>query len=161
MDRLHAAGFLGEAMDSAGLWATLFNRAGADMLCPFLDSRVVRLALNLPPEVRYRYRRPKDLLKRALTRHAPAELATRRKLGFGQPIFEWLAPGGQLRPLVEGLDVADVVDPPTLARLRQRPTWFLYSLVVFDCWRKLFVTRSLPRARTETVPTIAPARARS
>src|SRR6185437_16626013 len=104
-EQLHAAGFLGEAMDSASLWTTLFNRAGADLLCPFLDSRMLRLALNLAPEVRYRFRRPKDLLKRALARQAPGELAVRTKLGFGQPIFEWLAPGGQLRPMVERLGV--------------------------------------------------------
>jgi asparagine synthase (glutamine-hydrolysing) len=160
MDRLHAAGFLGEAVDSAGLWATLFNRAGADLLCPFLDSRVVRVALNLPPEARYPHRRPKWLLKQALTRHAPAELATRRKLGFGQPIFEWLAPGGQLRAMVDDLDVADLIDADALARLRKRPTWFLYSLVVFDSWRKLFITRSLERPRAEERgPFAEPARA--
>jgi asparagine synthase (glutamine-hydrolysing) len=145
MDRVHAIGFLGEAMDSAGLWATLFHRAGADLLCPFLDSRVLALALNLPAAVRYPFRRPKDLLKRALLRHGPAELATRCKLGFGQPIFEWLAPGGQLRPLVEEIAPYDFVDGPTLQRVRQRPTWFLYSLLVYDLWHKLFIDRTLPR----------------
>ena len=88
------------------------------MLCPFLDSRMLRLALNLPADVRFRYRRPKDLLKRALTRHAPAELATRAKLGFGQPVFEWLAPGGQLRPSVDRLGDHPFVDRATLDRVR-------------------------------------------
>jgi asparagine synthase (glutamine-hydrolysing) len=146
-ERLHAAGFLSEAMDSASLWTRLFNRAGADLLCPFLDSRVVRLALNLAPEVRFRFRRPKDLLKRALSRLAPAELAMRPKLGFGQPIFEWLAPGGSLRPLVDRIAAYEFVDPEVLARVRQRPTWFLYSLLVYDLWHKLFIDRSLPRPR--------------
>jgi asparagine synthase (glutamine-hydrolysing) len=145
MDRLHAAGFLGEAMDSAALWTTLFDRAGGELLCPFLDSRVVRLALGLPPHVRYPFRQPKDLLKRALARHVPADLVRRPKLGFGQPIFEWLAPGGQLRPLVERIGNHDFVDPATLARTRARPTWFLYSLLCYDLWHKLFVERSLPR----------------
>jgi asparagine synthase (glutamine-hydrolysing) len=144
MDRLHATGFLGEAMDSAGLWATLFASAGADLLCPFLDSRVQRVALNLPPEVRYPFRRPKDLLKRALMRHGPEDLATRCKLGFGQPIFEWLAPGGQLAPLVAEIGEHDFVDAATLARVRRRPTWFLYSLLCYDRWHKLFIDR--PRA---------------
>ena len=81
-ERLHAAGFLGEAMDSASLWTTLFNRAGADLLCPFLDSRVLRLALNLAPEVRFRFRRPKDSLKQALARLAPVELAQRLEARF-------------------------------------------------------------------------------
>lgn len=144
-ERLHAAGFLGEAMDSASLWTTLFNRAGADLLSPFLDSRIVRLALNLTPEVRFRFRRPKDTLKQALARLAPAELAQRSKLGFGQPIFEWLAPGGSLQPLVDRIAAHEFVDAETLTRARQRPTWFLYSLLCYDLWHKLFIDRSLPR----------------
>ncbi|HEY7312741.1 MAG TPA: asparagine synthase-related protein [Gemmataceae bacterium] len=144
-EKLHAAGFLCEAMDSASLWTTLFNRAGADLLSPFLDSRIMRLALNLAPEVRFRFRRPKDALKRALARLAPLELAQRTKLGFGQPIFQWLAPGGSLQPLVDRIAAYEFVDAPTLARARQRPSWFLYSLLCFDLWHKLFIDRSLPR----------------
>jgi asparagine synthase (glutamine-hydrolysing) len=142
-DRLHAAGFLGEAVDSAGLWATLFARAGVDLLCPFLDSRIVRLALSLAPEVRYRFRRPKDLLKRALARHVGAEMANRVKLGFGQPIFEWLSPGGQLAGMVAGLGEHDFVDPEAMARSRAKPNWFLYSLLVYDTWQRLFIDRTL------------------
>jgi hypothetical protein len=150
MERLHGAGFLGEAMDSASLWATLFNRAGGDLLCPFLDSRMLRLALSLPADVRFRFRRPKDLLKRALARQTPAELAHRGKLGFGQPIFEWLAPGGQLRPLADRIAHYDFVEPATLARVRARPSWFLYSLLCYDLWHKLFIERSVPRPSRQT-----------
>jgi asparagine synthase (glutamine-hydrolysing) len=139
MDRLHAMGFLGEAMDSAGLWTTLFNRAGGDLLCPFLDSRLLRFALSLPAALRYPFRRPKDLLKRALARHVPEAMARRVKLGFGQPIFEWLGPGGQLRPLVEDLGQHDFVDRAVLDRARQRPGWFLYSLLCYDLWYKRFI----------------------
>jgi asparagine synthase (glutamine-hydrolysing) len=146
MARLHAAGFLGEAMDSAGLWATLFAGAGADLFCPFLDSRVVRFALSLPAALRYPFRRPKDLLKRALAQQAPPWLATRSKLGFGQPIFEWLAPGGQLAPWAEQVRGHGFADEALVARLRRRPTWFLYSLLVYDVWHRLFIERSLPRA---------------
>ncbi len=144
-ERLHAVDFLGESMDSASMWTTLFNQAGAELLSPYLDSRVVRLALNLSPKVRFRFRRPKDLLKRALARLAPAELAYRKKLSFGQPIFEWLAPGGPLRPLVERIAPYEFVDAKVLERVRQRPTWFLYSLLVYDLWHKAFIDRSLPR----------------
>jgi asparagine synthase (glutamine-hydrolysing) len=153
MDRLHAAGYLGEATDSASLWTTLFNRAGADLLCPFLDSRVLRFALGLPRHFRYRFRRPKDLLKRALARHVPAELVRRPKLGFGQPIFEWLAPGGKLRPLVEQIGPHDFVAPEALKEALARPNWFLYSLLCYDLWHKLFIERSLARpTRTVSVP---------
>jgi asparagine synthase (glutamine-hydrolysing) len=145
LDRLHGAGFLGEAMDSASLWATLFHGAGADLLCPYLDSRVVRFAVNLPPVVRYRPGRPKDLLKSALARHAPPEIVDRAKLGFGQPIFEWLGRGGPLRRLVERIEPHEFLDPAALAKALARPGWFLYSLLCYDLWHKLFVERSLPR----------------
>ncbi len=141
LDRLHGAGFLGEAMDSASLWTTLFQRAGADLSCPFLDSRIVRFALNLPASLRYRCGQPKDLLKRALTRHVPPTIVQRGKLGFGQPIFEWLGCGGSLRKLVTGMDPHEFLDPKTLARSLARPNWFLYSLLCYDLWHKLFIQR--------------------
>ena len=149
-DRLHAVGFLGEATDSAGLWATLFQREGVDLLCPFLDSRMLRLAFSLPPAARYRFRKPKDVLKRGLARRAPSELATRTKLGFGQPVFEWLAPGGQLAPLAARIGDHGFLDAGTMGRLRQKPTWFLFSAVVYDQWHRLFIERSLPMPSGKT-----------
>lgn len=146
LERMHAVGLLGEAVDSAGLWATLFHRAGADLLCPFLDSRVLRVALNLAPSSRFRFRRPKDLLKRSLTQRGFREIATRAKLGFGQPIFEWLEPEGQLRPMVDRLGQHEFVPPATLDRVRRKPTWFLYSLLVYDTWHKLFIEQAAAHA---------------
>jgi asparagine synthetase B (glutamine-hydrolysing) len=52
------------------------------------------LALQLPASVRYAFRKPKALLKAALAQRVTPEIAYRVKLGFGQPIFEWLRPGG-------------------------------------------------------------------
>jgi len=150
-DLLHAAGFLGEAIDSASLWTTLFQRQGADLLCPFLDSRVVQFGLNMSPRVRYRFRRPKDLLRRALARHVPAPLANRGKLGFGQPIFEWLALGGQLRPLAERIGPHPFVARGVLARSLARPNWFLSSLLCYDLWHRLYIERS-PGFETTSYP---------
>ena len=149
-DRIHAVGFLGEAIDSAGLWATLFQRAGVDLLCPFLDSRMLRLSFSLPATSRYRFRRPKDVLKRGLARRAPREIATRVKLGFGQPVFEWLAPGGQLASLAERIGGHAFLKGDVMDRLRQEPSWFLYSALVYDQWHRLFVERSLPMPSGKT-----------
>src|SRR5262249_12431505 len=129
LDRLHAVGYLGEAMDSASLWTTLFHSAGIELCCPYLDSRLLRLTLNVEPRYRFPYRRPKDLLKRALARHVPRELAYRFKLGFGQPVFEWMSPGGQLRPWVESIRRHDFLTPAALTTALARPGWFLYSLL--------------------------------
>jgi hypothetical protein len=57
-----------------------------------------------------------------------------------------------LEALVRGLAPHDFVDPPTLERVRQRPTWFLYSLVCYDLWHKLFIERSLARPERPTLP---------
>jgi asparagine synthase (glutamine-hydrolysing) len=146
LDRTHAAGFLGEAMESASLWTTLFNTQGADLLCPFLDSRMLRFVANLDPRARYPFRKPKDLLKRALSQHVGRQIAYRPKLGFGQPIFEWLRPGGQLHPLVEAIGHYDFVDQEALTKARAAPNWFLYNLVCYDVWHKLFIERTIERS---------------
>jgi hypothetical protein len=145
MERLHAIGYLAEAIDSASLWTTLFNRAGADLYCPFLDSRMLGFVFNLQPAARFPFRRPKALLKAALVRNGVGALADKPKLGFGQPIFEWLGPGGQLRPLVDAISPHDFLDRRTLQSSLARPNWFLYSLLCFDLWHKLWIERSLPR----------------
>ena len=139
-------------MDSASLWTTLFHRPALDLLCPFLDSRMVRLALNLPAKVRYPFRRPKDLLKRALARHAPAELVGPAQARLRPADLRVAGPGGQLRPLVEPLGGHDFVDAATLVRAQERPNWFLYSLLCYDLWHKLFIDRSLPRPGHRAVP---------
>ena len=139
LQRLHAAGLLGEATDSAGLWSTLFQTAGVDLLCPFLDSRILRLAWSLPEQVRFPYRQPKEILKRALAKLSSRQLAYRPKLGFGQPIFEWLAPGGQLHPYLEHLGRHSFVSRPLLQQMLKTPNWFLYTLLVYDTWHRTII----------------------
>jgi asparagine synthase (glutamine-hydrolysing) len=143
LDRLHAIGYLGEAADSASLWTTLFNQAGGDLYCPFLDSRLLRLAVNLPHGIRFPYRRPKGLLKDALARHVPRDIVERVKLGFGQPIVEWLGPGGQLQPYVKRIGHYDFLPAAVRTSALARPGWFLYSLLCFDLWHKIFIERTL------------------
>jgi len=138
LDRLHAQGFLAEAVDSAGLWATLFQRQGVDLLCPFLDSRMLRLALQLPSCVRYAFRKPKALLKTALAQRVTPEIAYRVKLGFGQPIFEWLRPGGQLSGSVARIGRHGFLAPGTVGG----PTWFTYSALCYDLWYRRFIERT-------------------
>ncbi len=145
IEQTNFAGFLGEAVDSGSFWSTLFNLEGCELLCPYLDSRIIRLAVNIHPEDRFPYGKPKDLLKRALKRHSPAELVDRPKRGFGQPIFEWMAPGGALWPLVDQIGEYDFLDRGDAAAVRRKPNWFLYSLLCFDLWHKIFIEKSFPR----------------
>lgn len=143
-EQVNFVGFLGEAVDSSSLWTALFELEGREMFCPFLDSRMIRLVVMIDPRERYPFRKPKDILKRGLRRHAPSVLADRSKRGFGQPIFEWLAPGGQLRTLAERIGTYDFVDADVLAASLAEPNWFLYSLLCYDLWHKCFIEHSAP-----------------
>jgi asparagine synthase (glutamine-hydrolysing) len=144
LELLQAAGLVSESTDSAAYWNTLFASRGVELHCPFVDSRVLRLVMSLKMRARFPFRRPKALVKRALTRYVPSDVAFRPKRGFGQPIFEWLAPGGQLRALVDNISQYDFVDQQVLEEARARPNWFLYSLLCYDIWHKTFVAKSMP-----------------
>ncbi|QEH31962.1 Asparagine synthetase [glutamine-hydrolyzing] 1 [Aquisphaera giovannonii] len=58
---------------------------------PFLDHRVVELAAAMPLDRKLRVRpgRSKVVLKRAFADLLPAEIAGRRKMGFGVPVGRW------------------------------------------------------------------------
>ncbi|MBY0528420.1 MAG: asparagine synthase [Gemmataceae bacterium] len=145
LDQLHMVGFLNEAVDTASLWTTLLNGEGVDLLCPYLDSRLITLMMGVASENRFPSGNPKGILKDLLAKRMPREMVYRRKLGFGQPIFEWMAPGGQLRPWVENIQRYPFVPRKTFEACLQRPNWFLYSLLCYDVWHKLFIDRRIPR----------------
>ncbi|MFO0887614.1 MAG: asparagine synthase-related protein [Isosphaeraceae bacterium] len=79
---------------------------------PFLDHRVVELALAMPVDrkVRLRPGRSKAVLKRAFSDLLPPAIRTRRKMGFGVPIDRWFR-GELLDPLRSVL-----LDPVCLGR---------------------------------------------
>ena len=110
------------------------------MICPFLDSRLLRFVLSLPRDVRFQYKEPKKVLKDALLQFMPRDMVFRQKLAFGQPIFQWMKPGGQLRDMVESLSTADYpfVTSQVLDAEKKEPTWFLFSLLCYDIWKRQF-----------------------
>ena len=136
LEKLHSANLLTSSINSASYWNTLCETRGIQLLSPFLDSRVIRLAMSIDDETKYQFRRPKHLLKDALSCRTNHELAYRRKLSFGQPIFEWMSKDGQLRGAIEQIDNHDFVDSATLARAKAIPNWFLYNLLCFDRLKK-------------------------
>lgn len=135
---LHGANLLTSSINSASYWNTLCETRGVQLLSPFLDSRVIRIAMSIGDDLKYQFRKPKWLLKEALSRRTTSELAYRKKLSFGQPIFEWMDKGGQLRSAVDQIDRYDFVDAATLSRAKAEPNWFLYNLLCFDRLNKAF-----------------------
>jgi asparagine synthase (glutamine-hydrolysing) len=57
---------------------------------PFMDHRVVELALRLPPQMKVRGETGKHILRRVLHRYVPEERYQRPKMGFHLPLSIWL-----------------------------------------------------------------------
>lgn len=88
---------------------------------PLLDHRIVEAAARLPIEQRIVGGIGKQVLRRILYRHVPAELVDRPKQGFAVPLADWLR--GPLRDWAEALlairshAVADALDWGEVDRL--------------------------------------------
>ena len=70
---------------------------GLECRQPFLDHRVVELAMSLPLPQKLRRGRSKEILRKAFGDLLPAEVFQRPKMGFGVPIARWFRQ--QLRDL--------------------------------------------------------------
>lgn len=68
---------------------------------PFLDHHVVELAWRIPRSVKIRDGQGKWLLKQILFKYVPAHLIERPKMGFANPLHDWLR--GPLREWAEDL----------------------------------------------------------
>ena len=128
------AGYIWEAAVTASYWSQLFVENGLTMCSPFLDSRMIRVATNIDDQARFVTGNPKQVLKNALLRHVPTELVNRPKLGFGQPVFDWLSPGGPLRERAEAIRTFDWFREKTKHELLQKPNWFLWTMLCYDIW---------------------------
>lgn len=141
LQRVNEIAFAADSYDTCALWSGLCEASGVKLWFPFMDTRVLRIAVNTAPTYRFAYRKPKWALKTALRRHLPADFVNRRKLAFSQPIYDWLGEGGQLRPLVDRMDNHGFVDRRLLSQAKLRPTAFLYCLLCYDLWHKLFLQK--------------------
>lgn len=80
-------------VDRAAMAASLETRV------PLLDHRVIELAWQIPYSMKVKNGNGKWLLKALLGRYVPARLTDRPKMGFGNPLQEWLQ--GPLRDWAE------------------------------------------------------------
>jgi len=135
----HNIALILEGLPTATLWTTLMGLNGVEMYCPYLDSRMLRVALSVPRDLRFNGDEAKVLVKSGLERHLPQELVRRPKLGFGQPIFEWLSPDGELREEVDAIVDLPFVSKKNIEEMKERPTWVLYTGLCFHLWRKEFL----------------------
>ena len=112
---------------------------------PFLDHRVIQLAWRMPLSMKIRQGEGKWLLKQVLYRHVPKNLIDRPKMGFANPLHEWLR--GPLREWAEDLLDAKRLNregyfnPEPIRRLwdahlsgKSNEQYALWDVLMFQAW---------------------------
>ncbi len=127
--------------------------ASVEVRVPLLDDEIVRLAAEMPSDLKLRGLRRKYIFKRSQEGVLPREIIRRRKAGFGAPVRSWLV--GQLTPLVADLLAPQTlldrgfVDPAVVAHLqaensagRADNSLRLYALLTLELWCQTFLDRT-------------------
>lgn len=116
-----------------------------EVRAPFLDHRLVELAVRLPPATKARGLQRKRVLRRAVADLLPAEILDRPKRGFGVPLDRWFrdelgdhvrsmlgSPSSRVRAQLEGDAVDDILDEHASGRRDHgHALWTLLTLEVF------------------------------
>ena len=62
---------------------------GLELRAPLLDHELMEFAATLPPEMKFRQRTGKYLLKKVAAKYLPENLLNRHKRGFSVPVADW------------------------------------------------------------------------
>ena len=126
---------------------------GLECRSPFLDHRVVELAIAMPARFKQRWGRGKRVLRAAFGDLLPRSVRRRPKMGFGIPLESWLR--NELRQFTR----ETLLDPVALGRgyfrpeavtrlveehqsLRRNHGSRLWSLLVLELWHRQWIDRA-------------------
>ncbi|MBM64379.1 MAG: asparagine synthase (glutamine-hydrolyzing) [Acidobacteria bacterium] len=119
---------------------------------PLLDHHVVEFAASLPVSFKLRLGTPKYLLRRVMRAYLPSGILTRRKMGFGVPIDQWLRGGMRelARDLLLGRTATErgYFEPATLQRYldehesgQAQHHMRIWGLIMLELWHRTFIDR--------------------
>jgi asparagine synthase (glutamine-hydrolysing) len=136
--------------------------ASIESRVPFLDHPFVEWVSTLPAEMKLRGMTTKYVLRQAMANQLPAEILSRKKMGFPVPVGAWFR--GAHRPIVEEYVLSEralargIFEPAAVRSLVARHqagenhSERLWALVTFEMWQRIFLegesTPELPRAVT-------------
>jgi asparagine synthase (glutamine-hydrolysing) len=121
-----------------------------ELRVPFLDHKVLEFAAALPPEFKVKGRETKRVLRRTFQDRVPAEILTRKKVGFPVPYEQWLT--GELREYVadtilstratsrgyfDRAELDAIVDGRTTAPAASGRE--IFALTVLELWHREFL----------------------
>jgi asparagine synthase (glutamine-hydrolysing) len=127
---------------------------------PFLDHKLVELAMSLPRQLKFKGGQTKYVLKRALSGVVPDRVLERRKKGFGTPINEWMLDrlgllvedallGSSLRRrgLFDYGFIKHLLDQQRAGRVNY--SFFLWSLLNLSLWYDRWIDRDRAPRRAD------------
>jgi asparagine synthase (glutamine-hydrolysing) len=124
-------------VDKMGMGVSVESRV------PFLDHKVVELALSIPADLLLKQGDLKHILKRAVRGVIPDQIVDRKKQGFGLPLAEWFSTrlGGSMRQELARLTrETDYFDPAEIDHLfRTGDSTRLWHLYNFALWWDRFI----------------------
>jgi asparagine synthase (glutamine-hydrolysing) len=126
--------------------------ASIESRVPFLDHPLVEWVARLPPSLKLRGTTTKWVLREAMRGRLPAQILTRRKMGFPVPISAWLrgpwrhlldeyvtSPRVRARGLFEPTTVGGLVQEHLAGANHAERLW---ALLTFEIWARVFLDRN-------------------
>lgn len=139
--------------------------ASIESRVPFLDHKLVEFTSRLPERMKLRGRATKFILREAMKNILPAEILSRRKMGFPVPVGKWFR--GEFRNVIDEYVLSEralsrgIFEPDavreTVARhaAGENHDERLWSLVNFEMWQRKFIDGENETSRKELIETTA------
>ena len=117
--------------------------ASIECRVPFLDHRLVRMAVNLPLPYRLHGRTDKWVVKQIAAQYLPKRVVYRQKVGFPLPVRDYLAPFARRDFFADGFCL-QVLGMHQKGFLEALATWDgniheFFNLLALEIWGRLFV----------------------
>jgi len=123
---------------------------------PFLDHRLVSLALSLPERARMHPKKLKPLLKNIASNFLPQHIVHRRKQGFALPVHEWFFTelGTEARTTINHFITAtDLLDSNAVevifARQDHQKAWYILNLALW--WAQYIEPKTAPTTAIKNI----------
>lgn len=123
---------------------------GLECRSPMLDHKVVELAARMPLAVKQNYRHGKLVLTETFRDLIPADIQTRKKMGFGVPIDHWFR--NELKPMLHDVLLSEkclsrgLLNPTAVRTLVEEHTsakfdhaYRLWNLLCLELWHRRFI----------------------
>jgi asparagine synthase (glutamine-hydrolysing) len=133
--------------------------ASIESRVPFLDHPLVEFVARLPERMKLRGVTTKWILREAMRDRLPAEILSRKKMGFPVPVGAWFR--GPYRHLLDEYVLGEralargLFEPAALRSLVERHCTGgenhaerLWALVTLEMWQRIFLDGELPDARS-------------